>query len=155
MNKKTTHPNVPQMVREMSDAAFADAFEARLRSRRIVKDLMVLRAGRGLTQGDIASKMGCSQSRISKLESSSDFDLTLGDLVRYASAVGLRVGVVLEPKGTTVIGCLNDPEDGEPPIQFEIRYGEVVDSAAPPSEPERPPDLERSEKKRPAVARSG
>jgi transcriptional regulator with XRE-family HTH domain len=209
MNKKTTHTSVSQMVRETTDAPFADAFEARVHRRRIVKDLMVLRAGRGLTQGDIASKMGCSQSRISKLESSTDFDLTLGDLVRYASAVGFRVGVVLEPRDTTVVGRVRnlafqikheldrlaglasddqkiargvagffneaffnlvrilqgsakklpcDPGDGEPPIWFEIHGGEdggeAVDSAAPPSETKRLPELERSKPKRAAVGGS-
>jgi transcriptional regulator with XRE-family HTH domain len=115
MNKKMTHASVPQMVRETTDAPFADAFEARLHRRRIVKDLMVLRAGRGLSQGDIASKMGCSQSRISKLESSTDFDLTLGDLARYAGAVGFRVGVVLEPRDTTVVERVKN-------LAFQIKH---------------------------------
>jgi transcriptional regulator with XRE-family HTH domain len=155
MNEKRTYASVVQMVRETTDAPFADAFEARLRNRRIVKDLMVMRAGRGLTQGDIASKMGCSQSRVSKVESSSDFDLTLGDLVRYASAVGFRVGVALEPRGTTGVGCVNNLEGGEPPILFEIHGVEAVVSASPPSEPDPPPVLDRSEKKRAAVRSSG
>lgn len=101
--KKTKYANVAQMVRATADAPFADAFERRLHGRRIVKDLTVLRAGHGLSQGDVAEKMGCTQSRISKLESSKDFDLTLGDLAKYASAVGFRVGVVLEPKGSTTV----------------------------------------------------
>ncbi len=101
---KKTYKSVGQMVRETADGAFAKAFEERLRDRRIVKDLMVLRAGRGLTQADVAEKMGCTQSRISKLESARDVDLTLGDLARYASAVGFRLGVVLEPRETTAVG---------------------------------------------------
>ena len=102
--KTTTFTSVAQMVRETTDGDdFADAFDERLRSRRIVKELMVVRASRGLSQGDVASTMGCTQSRISKLESSKDADLRLGDLARYASAVGFRVGVVLEPTETTAV----------------------------------------------------
>jgi transcriptional regulator with XRE-family HTH domain len=106
------------MVRETSDddgGAFADALEERLRCRGILKDLMVLRASRGLSQGDVAAKMGCTQSRISKLESSTDADLSLGDLAGYASAVGFRAKVVLVPGA---------PEDGEPPLTFKVLEGE-------------------------------
>jgi transcriptional regulator with XRE-family HTH domain len=99
-----TYKSVGQMVRETADGAFAQAFEERLRERRVVKDLMVLRARRGLTQADVAEKMGCTQSRISKLESARDVDLTLGDLARYAGAVGYRLGVVLEPTEMTAVG---------------------------------------------------
>jgi transcriptional regulator with XRE-family HTH domain len=101
---KKTHKSVAQMVRETADLPFAQAFEERIHDRRIVKDLMVLRAGRGLTQADVAEKMGCTQSRISKLESAKDVNLTLGDLAGYASAVGFRLGVVLEPRETTAVG---------------------------------------------------
>jgi transcriptional regulator with XRE-family HTH domain len=101
---KKTYESVSQMVRETADDAFAQAFEERLRERRIIKELAVLRAGRGLTQADVAEEMGCTQSRISKLESARDADLTLGDLARYAGAVGFRLGVVLEPRETTPVG---------------------------------------------------
>lgn len=104
MKKKTTFASVAEMVRETTDDdAFTAAFEGRLRGRRIVKELMVLRAGRGLSQGDVASKLGCTQSRISKLESSADADIRLGDFARYASAVGFRVDVVLESRETTSV----------------------------------------------------
>jgi transcriptional regulator with XRE-family HTH domain len=101
---KKTYKSVAQVVRETAEGPFAEAFEERLHGRRIVKDLMVLRASRGLTQADIAEKMGCTQSRISKLESAKDIDLTLGDLAKYAGAVGFRLGVVLEPRETTAVG---------------------------------------------------
>jgi transcriptional regulator with XRE-family HTH domain len=104
MRKKTTFASVAEMVRETTDDdAFAAAFEGRLRGRGIVKELMVLRAVRGLSQGDVASRLGCTQSRISKLESSADADIRLGDLARYASAVGFRVDVVLESRETTAV----------------------------------------------------
>ncbi len=103
MKVKGRYKSVSQMVRETTDKAFADEFDRRLHRHRIVKDLMVLRAAHGLSQADVAEKMGCTQSRISKLESSEDSTLTLGDLARYASAVGFRVGVVVEPRETTAV----------------------------------------------------
>lgn len=101
---KKNHTSVAQMVRETTDPSFAKSFEDRLHSRRIVKDLVVLRAGRNLSQAAVAEKMGCSQSRISKLEASEDSELTLGDLARYADAIGFRLGIVLEPRKTTSVG---------------------------------------------------
>jgi transcriptional regulator with XRE-family HTH domain len=103
MTKMTRYESVSQMVRQTTDDAFAAEFERLLRSQRIVKDLMVLRATRELSQEDVAKKMRCTQSRISKLESSKDVDLSLGDLAKYANAVGFRVGVMLEPEGTTAV----------------------------------------------------
>jgi transcriptional regulator with XRE-family HTH domain len=141
MLKKTTFTSVAQMVRETSDdggGAFADALEERLRSRRILKDLMVLRAGRGLSQGDVAAKMGCTQSRISKLESSKDADLSLGVLAGYASAVGCRVKVVLLPGA---------PENGEPPLIFNSLVGETLaEEGSTSSAPRRNP-LSRNEER--------
>jgi predicted XRE-type DNA-binding protein len=55
------------MVRETSgDPSFQELFENRLQARKIVKDLMVQRAMRDLSQKEIAEKIGCTQSRISK-----------------------------------------------------------------------------------------
>jgi transcriptional regulator with XRE-family HTH domain len=54
----------------------------------LVKYLLGLRAVKGLSQKDIAEAIGCSQSRVSKLESAKDDDVRLGDLKAYATAVG-------------------------------------------------------------------
>jgi transcriptional regulator with XRE-family HTH domain len=115
MKKKYT--TVAQVVRETAEGSFAQAFEERLSDRRLVKDLMILRAGRGLTQADVAEKMGCTQSRISKLESAKDVDLTLGDLAKYAEAVGFRLTITLKPLAE-IQPCRS--EDGESVISLEI-----------------------------------
>jgi transcriptional regulator with XRE-family HTH domain len=104
MNRKKARTSVSQMVCETSDdPAFKELFEERLRARRIVKDLMVQRAIQDLSQKDIAEKIGCTQSRISKLETTHDADLRLGDLAQYADALGLRVNIVLESKERTPV----------------------------------------------------
>lgn len=104
MNRKKARTSVSQMVRETSDdASFKELFEQRLRARRIIKDLMVQRAVHDLSQRDIAEKIGCTQSRISKLEQTNDADLRLGDLAQYADALGLRVNIILETKEWTPV----------------------------------------------------
>jgi transcriptional regulator with XRE-family HTH domain len=116
MNPKKARTSVSQMVRETSDdPAFKELFEQRLRSRGIIKDLMVQRAVHDLSQKDIAEKIGCTQSRISKLESSSDADLRLGDLARYADALGLRVNIVLESKECTSVSRIKN-------LAFRIKH---------------------------------
>src|ERR1017187_4754192 len=92
------------MVRETSDdPEFTQSFEKSLHARRITKDLVVQRAIHHLSQSDIADKMGCTQSRISKLETTNDDDLRIGDLARYSDALGLRVRILLETKENTPV----------------------------------------------------
>ena len=100
-----TYQTVPQMLSETagSDDGFADECTKRIAGRRVVKYLSILRALRGLTQNDIAGKFGCTQGRISKLESSVDEDLRLGDLAQYASALGFHVHIVLDCETSTPV----------------------------------------------------
>jgi transcriptional regulator with XRE-family HTH domain len=116
VEKKTTLSSVSQMVRETSgDPAFTESFEKRLQARRITKDLMVQRAVHRLSQKDIAEKMGCTQSRISKLESTNDGDLCLGDLARYSDALALRVKILLEDKDCTPVARVKS-------LAFQIKH---------------------------------
>lgn len=59
----------------------------------IVRRLVALRAGAGMTQTDLAKKLGCTQSRISKIEASKDEDITLGVIRDYVQATGSRIGI--------------------------------------------------------------
>lgn len=98
------------MVRELSeDQAFADKMASRLEERNIINHLMALRTSLGMSQQDIAAKMKCTQSRVSKLENGRDDDLRIGDFHAYAEALGLRLAIVLGKKG-------------QPPIAERIRY---------------------------------
>lgn len=96
--------DVAQMVREVvEEKDFADDFEKHLAQRQIVKFLMTLRAVAGMSQADIAEKLKCSQSRISKLESSIDSDLRISDLASYAAALGFKTEIMLIPPGWTAV----------------------------------------------------
>ena len=62
-----------------------------------------MRAAKGLSQKDIADKMDCSQSRISKLESSNDDDIKIGDLHAYLNAIGLDIHGIIAPLNWTAV----------------------------------------------------
>lgn len=59
----------------------------------VIRQLVSLRAGAGMTQTDLAKKIGCTQSRISKIEASKDEDITLGVIRDYVQATESRIGI--------------------------------------------------------------
>jgi transcriptional regulator with XRE-family HTH domain len=62
--------------------------------------LVAMRVSKGLTQKELAKAIGCSQGRISKLETGRDEDLRLRDLLDYTRATdgGLWITMVQPPK---------------------------------------------------------
>ena len=95
--------SVAEMVNDLSDdKAFAGRVARKITERNLISHLMGLRAAAGLSQGDIAEKMRCTQSRISKLENGKDDDLRIGDFHAYADALGLEMMIVLEEKDRTL-----------------------------------------------------
>ncbi|HEY7313835.1 MAG TPA: helix-turn-helix transcriptional regulator [Gemmataceae bacterium] len=87
------------MVRALSEEqAFADKMASRLVERNIINHLMAMRTSLRMSQQDIAAKMKCTQSRVSKLENGRDDDLRMGDFHAYAEALGLRLAIVLGKK---------------------------------------------------------
>jgi transcriptional regulator with XRE-family HTH domain len=99
MSKKERYANVRELVQEVSpDDEFRAAFDNRVASRKLVKYLLAMRAVSGMSQQDIARKLQCTQSRVSKLEGFSDDDLRLGDMRNYADAVGLTFVAGFKPR---------------------------------------------------------
>lgn len=96
MAKKKQYDSVTELLRDVApNDEFVAEFEEHIARRTLVKKLLALRAATGLAQKDIAEKMNCSQSRISKLENGVDDDLRLGDLSRYCDAIGFQFGAVI------------------------------------------------------------
>ena len=60
------------------------------RRRRLVDELVALRRARGLSQTEVAARMGTSQSAVARLEASAG-DLKVSTLERYAAAVGSSI----------------------------------------------------------------
>jgi len=106
--KKATNPkeyrSVSEMVHDLAeDKAFAGRVARRIAERNLTSHLMGLRAAAGMSQSDIAAKMKCTQSRISKLENGKDDDLRIGDFHAYADVLGLEMTIVLLAKDRTIV----------------------------------------------------
>jgi len=92
------------MLRDvLGDDEFVADVEKHLAERQIGKKLFGLRNSLGMSQKDIADEMGCSQSRISKLESSRDADMRLGDLFDYLRAMDMDATVVVHGKDRNLV----------------------------------------------------
>jgi transcriptional regulator with XRE-family HTH domain len=66
------------------------------RRRELVKELVKARQERGLSQTEIAARMGTSQSAVARLERG-DLDVRLSTLERYAAAVDRTVDWTVRP----------------------------------------------------------
>ena len=92
------------MVRAtVEDQEFEGEFQNQLRRRQAINRLMMVRGVKGLSQKGIADKLGCTQSRISKMESSDDHGITIGDLVKYAAAIDLSTVIMFMPKDAKAV----------------------------------------------------
>ena len=104
MVKKKKYSSVTDLVRGISEnKEFARDIESRIGRREIIKQLMALRAAKKLSQSDIAASMKCTQSRVSKLENSTDAELTLEDLVDYADALDFILQIGFIKKNRTIV----------------------------------------------------
>ncbi len=86
-----TYRSVDEMLRGHGYRRVADAVRQLSTKTRLIDQLILARVAAGLTQAQLASKLRCSQSRISKIEDSQDADLSLGDIHAYARIVGLKL----------------------------------------------------------------
>ena len=91
-----TYRNVDEMLRGHGYRRVADAVRQLSTKTRLIDQLIVARVTAGLTQAQMAAKLRCSQSRISKIEDSQDVDLSLGDIQAYARIVGLKLRLDLK-----------------------------------------------------------
>ena len=102
MTRKQEYASVADMVRDLTDDnEVIDAVQESLDRQRIVRQLMAMRAANGLSQSDVGKSMGCTQSRVSKIENSADCDIRYGDLMQYAEAVGCKLTSGVSPSSMT------------------------------------------------------
>ena len=98
-----TYKSVSEMVKNLAgDKAFAENFEKEAANRILANALFNLRCSNGVTQKEMAERIGCTQSRISKLESSGADSIKVSDLVDYAKALDLCVTVTFHPEMNAV-----------------------------------------------------
>ena len=63
-------------------------------SHQLIRILTTGRIGRGMTQQEVAVRMGCNQSKVSRLEDGCDDDLSFGDLQLYLNAIDMSFSMI-------------------------------------------------------------
>ena len=79
------------------DLDYRAEFEALAPEFELARELIMARAKAGLSQEELAKRMGTSQPTVARLESG--HKPSLKTLERYASAVGMKVDIHLVPAG--------------------------------------------------------
>lgn len=88
------YKSVSELLTDVSDdKEFNKSVEKEIENRQIGKALFAMRCKAGKNQAQVAQAMGCTQGKVSKMENSLDTDISIGDLVKYCSAVNMRVDV--------------------------------------------------------------
>ena len=82
------------MTTRRHDPVFPGFKEMAARRERMTDDLVARRLELGLSQTEVAARMGTSQSAVARLESG-DADVRLSTLERYAAALGQELNLSL------------------------------------------------------------
>ncbi|MBI1848190.1 MAG: helix-turn-helix transcriptional regulator [Candidatus Rokubacteria bacterium] len=72
--------------------------ELEIAAMNLEQDLLALREKRGVTQAELAAKLGVKQPVISRIERGQGQNLQLRTLVAIAAALGARVKITFEPR---------------------------------------------------------
>lgn len=83
------------MSERRHDPVFPGFRDMAARRRALAGELVARRVELGLSQTEVAARMGTSQSAVARLESG-DVDVRLSTLERYAAALGIRLEFRLE-----------------------------------------------------------
>lgn len=95
--RETADPsNIPAMEWARRLAGHRAAINALMTEIDLRQDLIALREAHGMTQLELAKRLGVSQPVIAKLEGGKTKDVKLSTLVRVAAALGARVKITLE-----------------------------------------------------------
>ena len=104
-SKQNKYNSVSEMLRDCdeTDAVGIEEFEETVKSRKLVKELSAIRVKKGISQEEMALRLECSQSRISKLENGFDDDLTIGFVRSYMLALGFELMIGAKPESWTLV----------------------------------------------------
>ena len=62
----------------------------------LVNTLLQLRIEKGISQKELAKRIGCDPSKISRMEAGTDLQLKMGDVMQYLSALDVTMNMVFE-----------------------------------------------------------
>ncbi len=95
--------NISGLLDAIGNDELTQATNDRIRERKIISNLIVLRTSQGSSQSDIAQEMGCTQSRVSKLEQGADRDLRISDIEAYMRCCGHTLSANFLPSNWTIM----------------------------------------------------
>ena len=99
----TRYKSVSEVVKQLTDdKEFQEEFDRQISEKTLSKTLFVMRCSKGITQSEIASRLNCTQSRVSKLENAGVDSIKVSDLVAYAQALGLNMSISFHENMTSV-----------------------------------------------------
>jgi transcriptional regulator with XRE-family HTH domain len=91
--------NVGALAAELcGDPEVEARVNAQAEKHRLIDSLISARIDAGVSQSGLARRIGCNPSKISRLESGWDAQLSIGDLVAYCLNLDMGVGIILDPK---------------------------------------------------------
>jgi transcriptional regulator with XRE-family HTH domain len=97
MEKPKSYDPISKLAGEISERPeAADRVEALIRDSWMVRMMLKNRNRVGITQREIARRMGCSPSRISKIESGTDHRLGWVEVHSYFNALGINLSIMLD-----------------------------------------------------------
>ncbi|EKD26307.1 MAG: transcriptional regulator, XRE family [uncultured bacterium] len=99
MNK--LYNNVSDLIEGSVDKDFKKKFDESIRNRSLSTHLLALRCKNGITQKEMAHRIKCNQSKISKIENALDENLQVKDLIDYATALNLQLTISFLEKSRT------------------------------------------------------
>ena len=89
----------------IDDRQFQEEFEQQVASKQLSKTLFAMRCRKGFTQSEMAEKLGCTQSRVSKIENTVVEKIRVSDIVAYTQV--LDMGLSINFRGSTsAVDCV-------------------------------------------------
>ncbi len=99
--------SVTEMIKDTSSSEeFSDKVLSEIGERSISKFLFASRCKHNLTQKDLAEKIGCTQGRISKIESSYNGEISVKDLLDYGKALNLQLEIGYRTPSTKIVDLI-------------------------------------------------
>jgi len=97
------YESVSELAKDLTDDRdFLRDLEEELADKSLARTLFTIRCRGGVTQAEMADRLGYTQSRISKLENGGLDRIKVSDLVAYAKALGLQTSISFHKKMTAV-----------------------------------------------------
>jgi DNA-binding XRE family transcriptional regulator len=91
--KPVPHDHEAFLAKARVREGFSEAYEALALEYQVAEQMLKARTLAGLTQDDVAERMGTTKSAVSRLESAGKHTPSLDTLKRYARAVGCELRV--------------------------------------------------------------